>query len=211
MNNDNIENKIIQAAREIFIEKGYDCTSMSDIATKAGINRPSLHYYFRTKERMFQAVFHSIISNLLPSIQEIIESDNDFFDKMSKALDQYIITFKNNPDIPAFIFKEMQRDVNLLIQTAHEIHLNIVIKKLSQCLQNEMNAGNLRQVKQETAFCTFYGLLSFPFISRNLIKNILFDNKSEMYDEFLENWKTNVIDQMKALLQPESANTSRPA
>ena len=56
-NNEDLEKKIIEAAKELFIENGFAETSMSDIAAKVGINRPALHYYFRTKDKMFQAVF----------------------------------------------------------------------------------------------------------------------------------------------------------
>ena len=47
--NENIEQRIHAAARKLFIEKGYLNTNMSDIAVEAGIKRPTLHYYFRTK------------------------------------------------------------------------------------------------------------------------------------------------------------------
>ena len=63
------EARIIDAARELFIEKGYAATSMSDIAARAGMNRPALHYYFRTKERMFRAVFGGIVDEIVPRIQ----------------------------------------------------------------------------------------------------------------------------------------------
>lgn len=51
-NNEDLEKKIIEAAKELFIENGFAETSMSDIAAKVGINRPALHYYFRTKDKM---------------------------------------------------------------------------------------------------------------------------------------------------------------
>lgn len=54
---ENIESRIIEAAKQEFIKKGFEQTSMSDIAAVVGINRPTLHYYFRTKDKMFQAVF----------------------------------------------------------------------------------------------------------------------------------------------------------
>ena len=65
-----MENKIIDAARAVFIEKGYAETSMSEIAARVGINRPGLHYYFRTKDKMFQAVFGSIVSSVVPKVFE---------------------------------------------------------------------------------------------------------------------------------------------
>ena len=51
-----MEQKIVSAAKKLFIEKGYEETNMTDIAAEIGINRPTLHYYFRTKDIMFKAV-----------------------------------------------------------------------------------------------------------------------------------------------------------
>ena len=73
-NNDNLEQKIIDTAREIFIEKGFTDTSMSEIAAKVGMNRPGIHYYFRTKDRMFQAVFGNIVLSFIPQIKDIIQN-----------------------------------------------------------------------------------------------------------------------------------------
>ena len=73
--NNELEYQIIETAKQLFIEKGFVETSMSDIAAKVGINRPTLHYYFRTKDRMFQAVFGSIVMSLLPKVQEIIQQE----------------------------------------------------------------------------------------------------------------------------------------
>lgn len=56
-NDNNIENKIIETAQQLFVKNGFTDTNMSDIAAAVGINRPTLHYYFRTKDKMFQAVF----------------------------------------------------------------------------------------------------------------------------------------------------------
>ena len=59
--NNHLEQRIIETAQQLFIEKGFTETSMSDIAHTVGINRTTLHYYFRTKDKMFQAVFNKII------------------------------------------------------------------------------------------------------------------------------------------------------
>ena len=70
-----MEEKIIAVAKQVFLEKGYEMTSMSDIAARVGINRPTLHYYFRTKERMFQAVAAPILDAFVPKIEGIIKAD----------------------------------------------------------------------------------------------------------------------------------------
>ena len=87
---ENIETRIIEAAKQEFIEKGFEQTSMSDIAAVVGINRPTLHYYFRTKDKMFQAVFASIVSNFLPHIDAIFSQDKPFEKKLEEIMLQLI-------------------------------------------------------------------------------------------------------------------------
>ena len=88
VNNENLETKIIEVAKQQFIENGFAETSMSDIAAKVGINRPGLHYYFRTKERMFQAVFGEIVLFLLPKIQDIVlQKDKPVTERVGGVID----------------------------------------------------------------------------------------------------------------------------
>ncbi|MDO4161073.1 MAG: helix-turn-helix domain-containing protein, partial [Prevotellaceae bacterium] len=99
---DDMESRIIFVAKKMFIEKGFTETSMSDIAAQVGINRPGLHYYFRTKERMFQAVFGQIVLSFLPEIKDIMIQQNVPFDKrIENIIDAYYGKIcKENPDLP---------------------------------------------------------------------------------------------------------------
>ena len=98
-----LEQQIIKTAQQLFIEKGFVETSMSDIAATVGINRPTLHYYFRTKDKMFKAVFGSIVMSLMPKIQDIVKQDIPFMERLSMILDEYIELFTSNPCLPRFI------------------------------------------------------------------------------------------------------------
>lgn len=116
-----LERQIIETAQQLFIEKGFAGTSMSDIAATVGINRPTLHYYFRTKDKMFKAVFGSIVISLMPKIHDIIKLDIPFVDRMGMVLDEYIELFTKAPYLPKFICGEIQRDVNHLLEAAKEL------------------------------------------------------------------------------------------
>ncbi len=116
-----LERQIIETAQQLFIEKGFAGTSMSDIAATVGINRPTLHYYFRTKDKMFKAVFGSIVISLMPKIHDIIKLDIPFVDRMGMVLDEYIELFTKEPYLPKFICGEIQRDVNHLLEAAKEL------------------------------------------------------------------------------------------
>ena len=109
-NNDNLEQKIIDTAREIFIEKGFTDTSMSEIAAKVGMNRPGIHYYFRTKDRMFQAVFGNIVLSFIPQIKDIIQNkEKPISQRIREIVDAYYRVFKENPYLPLFMLKDLKQ------------------------------------------------------------------------------------------------------
>ena len=153
--NNELEYQIIETAKQLFIEKGFVETSMSDIAAKVGINRPTLHYYFRTKDRMFQAVFGSIVMSLLPKVQEIIQQELPFIDRVSLILDKYISLFTENPDIPKFICGEIQRDVNHLLDAAKEMQFE----------RTFLIINGSRQTKESTHTYSIHNFLWFAYFS----------------------------------------------
>lgn len=200
-NSGDMENKIIEVARELFVEKGFSSTSMSEIAARVGINRPRLHYYFRTKDRMFQAVFGNIILSFIPQIKDIVlEKDKPISYRIKGIVDVYYQLFKENPYLPLFIMKEINRDVNYLITTAENIGLKHYLCQVVEGLQEEMSEGCLNPVPLRIVFMTFYGLLAVPFLAKNLCSEIFLDEK-EGFDNMLEQWKLHIIAQMTQLLQ----------
>ena len=66
------EQKILEAAQEVFHEKGYDGARMQEIADKASINKGLLHYYFKTKDSLFEAIFSIAFRQMIAQIQAII-------------------------------------------------------------------------------------------------------------------------------------------
>jgi AcrR family transcriptional regulator len=68
------EQKILEAARKIFLAKGLDGARMQDIADEAGINKAMLHYYFRSKDKLFEKIFAEVAGHFLPKIMAIFES-----------------------------------------------------------------------------------------------------------------------------------------
>ncbi|MEL5893398.1 TetR/AcrR family transcriptional regulator [Bacteroides sp. GD17] len=198
-NDNNLEKKIIETAQQLFMKNGFAETNMSDIAAAAGINRPALHYYFRTKDKMFQAVFGNIILSLAPEIQGIMLQDKPISERIGKIIDAYFNTFFRNPYLPIFMVREIERDMSHLVSTARELRLEGYFQEIANGLQSEMNAGKLKQVPLHVVFLTFYGLLVFPFLTRKLSTAVFFD-KDEDFEEMLAGWKSQIIMQMEHLL-----------
>lgn len=199
--NNNTEQHIIEVARQVFIEKGFEETSMSDIAAKAGINRSGLHYYFRTKDRLFEAVFTDIIHYFLPTIHQIILQDSPIHERISKITDVYFDMMWATPSMPMFVIREMQRDATHLLDTMRKVELGQYISKIKDALQKEMEQGRMRQTPFEFIPYAFYGLLFAPFILKPMT-DIVFPMSPEDFKERMQQWKAEIVEQMCRLLCP---------
>ena len=208
---ENLEEKIVAAARRVFVEKGYENASMSDIAAAVGINRTALHYYFRTKDKIFQAVFGSLIGTFIPKVQDILETDAPFFDKMDRLIDEYFEIFSRNPFLPRFIMNEAGRDVAHLVSAAQGVGFETYIRTLVGLLENEMEAGRIRRLPAHVVFLTFISQVMFPFLSRNLICMILgIGGDRGAFDGVLGECKRTVSYQMRLLLDKECPAMALP-
>ena len=199
MINSEQEQRIVDTARTLFIQKGYNATSMSDIAIEAGINRPTLYYYFRTKERMFQAVFAGLVSKMLPKIDNILSDEMPFLHRVELILDHYMDMLIENPFIARFILGEAQRDVSHLLDEARELHLDQRISRLAEIMKKNMDEGKIRTVPASIVFLTFYSSLIYPFLAKNLIVNLVLNDEQE-FIPLMEQWKGYIYKQMCNLL-----------
>ena len=196
-----MENRIIDAARAVFIERGYAETSMSEIAAKAGINRPALHYYFRTKDKMFQAVFGSIVSSVIPKVFDaIMHKEKSVAERTECIIDAYYSLFINTPQLPLFMLRELNRDPEMLIKTILGLNVADTMRKAISSLQEEMDEGKLKKVPLQFIFFNFYSLLTFPFLTIDISRKV-FENNDDTLRESLTEWKKNIVFQMENLLK----------
>ena len=198
---DNMETRIVEAAGQLFVEKGFEETSMSDIAASVGINRTALHYYFRTKDKMFQAVFGDLVQEFLPQMQVIFMEDIPLMEKFERVLDAYFFIFRENPSLPKFILSEVQRDVDHLLNVGRKLHIDQYLRAIEQILLKEMDEGRIKRVPMQVILVAFFSQMTFPFLAKNLVISLFYDTEEE-YRIFLDEWKQIIISQMKNLLIP---------
>lgn len=187
-------------AEKLFLERGFDSTNMSDIALSMGINRPTLHYYFRTKDKMFRAVLARIVLSFVPRVYDIVvNSEKPVAERISQVFDAYMAIFLAKPCLPLFMAREVQRDFDFLLRMLQQEQIDRYVRKIIRALEAEMDAGKLKKVPLRTLFYTFYGLMVFPFLSRRLTESLLLA-EGETFEEMLEEWKRQVVAQVCVLL-----------
>ena len=187
---DNTEEKILVAAQEVFTQKGMDGARMQEIANKAGINKALLHYYFRTKQKLFEAIFEMVFSKIFPNLMAMVHSDLPFEEKLGIFLEKYIELLQKNPFLPTFILKEMNRNPEIL---ASIIKSNGVDpKEVIAMFQKEMEAGKIRKMDPRDVLINMLGLSIFPVAAGPLLNIMFFDNDKQEYDRFIEKRKETV-------------------
>ena len=195
-----MEQKIIEAAKATFLKKGFKDTNMSDIAAEVGLTRPAMHYYFRTKERLFQAVFGDILMTFLPKVSGIITSDTPLEEKIGAIAVAYLAILKENPQLPMFLMKEAMRDFEGFVQMALGINISQAGNNVFSAIESEMEAGKIKKVPIIEIFYTFYGLVAMPFLTMPIASHIF---GQAQIDELLnERWRTHVVRHMMILLKP---------
>ncbi len=187
------EIKILEAAKKVFILKGLDGARMQEIADEAGINKALLHYYFRSKDQLFAMIFKVEIGTFFPRlIPVLLSKDMSFDEKIRHFVEGYINLFLNNPFLPTFIIREINRNPQMVAQFFKEAGIE---------------SGNFKQIiagfaselglDPKDAFHLIINTVSaciFPFAGRPIIEIVFFDGNSDEYNLFLEERKKFVAD-----------------
>jgi len=177
------QQKIMQAAWEIFIEKGLEGARMQEIADRAGINKALLHYYFRSKEQLFDAIFQETIHRIIPQFAEIFKTKKTPEEMLKTLLEFYNNFFKENPYMPQFFFHEIWQNPDRMagLIKSQEIHPEELLATLKEKLPPFYKSDFFPQHMMANTM----GMLLFPHIARPLFQRLFFNNDKNQYNQFL--------------------------
>lgn len=187
------EKIILEAARKVFIKKGLDGARMQEIADEAGLNKALLHYYFRSKEKLFKRVFREAMGKFFPSMLNTLESSDISIErKIELFVQSYITTIRENPFIPSFIIGELNKNPEQL--TEFFIYSGIDISRVSVIIRDVIaKEANLSFIQARHLVVNIISLSLFPFVARPLLEKIMFDSKEEEFNRFLDERKEIIM------------------
>lgn len=198
---DSTEQRIFDAAHEVFMQKGMDGAKMQEIADRAGLNKALLHYYYRTKEKLFEMVARSVINQAVPVIQKTIESDVPLLEKISNFIDFYIDLIRRNPFVPLFIVSELNKHPEHFFEKVMPKELpkpQIFIKQVEDAVAQ----GEIRPIEAQHLVVNVVSMCVFPFLARPMMRMIMGMNAAEL-NQFFDERKTVVKSFVFAALRPE--------
>jgi len=166
------EEKIKQAARKVFTQKGYAATRTRDIAEESGYNLALLNYYFRSKEKLFEIVMlenaQMFIHSMLPMFNN---PDIALLDKITILADKYIDMLVDNPDMPLFMFGVLRDDpqgfINKVMGSQEQPRKIVFAMQWMEFAAKNKVSG----INPIHFLMNLMGLIVFPFIASPLIRN----------------------------------------
>ena len=189
---ENTETEILIAAKEIFQQKGMAGARMQEIADKAKINKALLHYYYRSKQLLFEAVFKSAFSLLAPQLNKVLNDDSDLFEKIRKFTENYVSFVIKHPYLPNFVIQELNKNPEFVQKLRSEKNFPS-IEKFKLQVSDAINHGIIKPIEAEQLFINIISLNIFPFIGEPLLMALVNVDK-ESYNILLENRKTEVAE-----------------
>jgi TetR/AcrR family transcriptional regulator len=199
-NDKQTEEKIFDAATDVFIEKGMDGARMQDIANHAGINKALLHYYYRTKDRLFNAVFEKIAGNMFAKFAPVFDINLSLEDKIRFFFREHIAFMQKNPRLPAFLLNEFHRNPERIRKLIQNIDINKLWTTLEAQHKEELKRYNITKENIPQFMTTVAGMSVFPFVAKPVIAGLMgkmgynFDNYIEERKEYAADF---VIDALK--------------
>lgn len=190
--NENTEQLILNAAKCVFQRKGMDGARMQEIADEAGINKALLHYYYRSKQLLFEAVFKAAFLSLIPHLSKILDNDMPLEEKIGTFAANYIQFVTEHPYLPNFIIQEINKNPQFIREILGNKDFP-TIEKFKAQVEMEIEKGNIKAIKAEQLFINLMALNVFPFIAAPLIKGVLkMDDKT--FKQMMEDRKTEIGD-----------------
>lgn len=188
------EQQILEAAEREFLEKGYDGARTTSIAKSAGVTHAMLHYYFRTKEQLFERFIDKKMSEVVPLLTHLFgNSDLPLVERIEKTISVHFDFVATNPDLPRFLINEI---------LPYKERCDLFYSKVANFLyffnnlQREVNEAAARgEVEQFNVLLLFQSILSlniFPSLMANMIENLMSNNRQSMKEIFAQRKAENI-------------------
>lgn len=202
------EQRILEAARAVFLRRGTAGARMQEIAQEAGVNQALVHYYFRTKERLAGAVFQQIASRIFPALAQTLGADISLDEKIDRLIAIYLDNLSQNLFVPGYLISELHHHperVQQLLTSVIGADPRILMPSLLKTLEKQINErvleGTMRPIKPQQFVVNLISLCIFPFAARPML-SIVFGMDDAAFMRFIAQRKKELPDFFRSALRP---------
>lgn len=181
------ESRILQAAEKEFFEKGYAGARTVSIAEAAGVTHAMLHYYFRTKDKLFERIVSdkmTLLGNIV--LSAIGDESQPLEERIRQGVERHFDLISANRDLPRFIVNEVFSHPERIeiLKTSIQNIVNDLLNNLQQEIDEYAAKGLCQQADARMLLIDIVSLNVFPFMAAPIVKEAIgYSYKS--YDEFL--------------------------
>ena len=190
------EQAILLAAEQEFLSKGYDGARTTSIADAAGVTHAMLHYYFRTKEQLFERILNEKMALIASSMVAVMGNPAlPLVERIGQGIGHHFDFLMDNPELPRFIINEV---------ATHPDRLRIMQKNIAKIagvlfaqLQQEIDAaadrGEVEQIDVRMLIMDMLSLNILPFLIYPVVENVFSDMAADRV-AFFEARKAEAIE-----------------
>ncbi|HOO84105.1 MAG TPA: TetR/AcrR family transcriptional regulator [Prolixibacteraceae bacterium] len=170
----NMEQLILETAERLFMDKGFALTSTTEIAREAGCNQALVHYYFRTKEKLFESIFERKAQLMLSAILKMDDPSQPFEERLRNLVENHFDIMIKNPKLPFLFLNELltnPKRLDIMTQKLQTIPMT-VMERFADDLQKEIDKGRIRDVSPISILLTVLSLNLTPFIIKPIFQKM---------------------------------------
>jgi AcrR family transcriptional regulator len=164
--------RIKEAARGVFLSKGYDGATMQAIADVSHVNKALLHYYYRGKDNLFLLIFKEELQRFSqPAFDALQDPSKGLAERLETLIDNVIRLVTKIPELPLFLMNEFQRNPDLIQGLLNELKIPAMTHHVRRLIKS--GAENCRDITIDELLITIFSLLFFPVMSAPMFQFLL--------------------------------------
>jgi len=202
------EQRILDAAHDVFLRRGTAGARMQEIADEAGVNKALLHYYFRNKGRLAEAVFARVARVLIPAVFEVLASDTMLEQKVERVVQLELDYLSRSPHLPAYLLSELhhhpERPRQLMLALTGRAPEDVrpgIFGALRAQIAERVRAGTMRPIEPEQFVVNLLSLCVFPFAAKPMVMVMLGLDQAG-FDRFIDRRRQELVPFFLGALRP---------
>jgi len=190
-----MEEKILETAERLFLDKGFALTTTTEIAKEAGCNQALVHYYFRTKEKLFQQIFETKLKLFASAFFSVGQQGDTFEERLARKIEAHFDMLAQNPKLPLLLINELTLNPERL--TEIKANMSTIPISMLQSLESDLNAeiekGTIRPITVFDLIINIVSLNVFLFVTRPIVSTVL-NLTEEETEKMIANRRKEIVE-----------------
>lgn len=198
------EKQILLSAEKEFLTKGFAGARTTSIAEAAGVTHAMFHYYFRTKEKLFDQIIYEKIGLLKELVNDSFSNDDaSLQEKIRNIIEKHLDFIAQNPDLPRFLVVEVFGKSERLQAVTEKVkhYAPMLIATLQEEIDEAAEKGEIRRVDARMLMIDIMSLNVFSSLAAPML-NVMMDNYVADFGKFLEERKRENYETIMRKLKP---------